>query len=411
MNSLEPRGNAAAEGTSHGQGPGMGERGIPGLTRARRKTNVRKLWILLVIFLAVAMAAFGTAVFVKRLTDRKLQQRIEARNAPKVSHTETGHDFSLDAARLEREKKEQERQRALAAAAASMPVPSGAISQTPVQDSAIRTGGAAYGQSGKRAQTPDERRLDGDVLVNLKHDGPDENAHGSGSDGAVPAGAAGQPAQLATHGSLDDRLAPSRLAGASASWLPDQDFLLRRGINIPCGQKTRIVTTWPGMISCIVTKDIYSSNGHTLLVERGSEATGEQRTALMQGQARIFALWSRIDMPNGVSIDINSPGSDPLGASGLDAYVDTHFWERFGGALMLSVVSDLGQALSNQTLGGGSSQINLNGTSNASQNLAAETLKNTINIPPTAYSNQGSEINIFVARDIDFRSVYELARP
>jgi type IV secretion system protein VirB10 len=39
--------------------------------------------------------------------------------------------------------------------------------------------------------------------------------------------------------------------------------------------------------------------------------------------------------------------------------------------------------------------------------VAAETLRSTINIPPTAYSNQGSIINIFVARDIDLSGVYE----
>jgi type IV secretion system protein VirB10 len=76
---------------------------------------------------------------------------------------------------------------------------------------------------------------------------------------------------------------------------------------------------------------------------------------------------------------------------------------------MLSAVGDIGQALGNLTVGKGSSQIQLSNTSSSTQDLAAETLKNTINIPPTAYSNQGSEINIFVARDVDFRSVYELA--
>ncbi|CAE6847067.1 hypothetical protein R75461_07295 [Paraburkholderia nemoris] len=401
---------------------GMDERGVPGLTRARRKTNVRKLWIVALVFLALALGALGTAVFIKRIADRHLQARQDARNAPKASTADTGHDFSVDAAQMERQRKEADRQAAIAAAA-SMPAPSGAVgaSAMPVQPVGAQPatyagagggtghgtgpGTGAAGSQQKAPQTPAERRLDGNVLVS-NPDGGDSHASNGNAGAAKPATGNGSSAGS---GGLDDRLTPSKLVSVKAAWLPDLDFLLKRGITIPCGQKTKIVTTYPGMTSCIVSKDVYSADGGTLLVERGSEATGEQRTALLQGQARIFVLWSRIDMPNGVSVQLDSPGTDSLGASGLDAYVDTHFWERFGGALMLSVVGDVGQALSNQTVGGGSGQINLNSTSSSSQNIAAETLKNTINIPPTAYSNQGSEINIFVARDVDFRSVYELA--
>lgn len=42
--------------------------------------------------------------------------------------------------------------------------------------------------------------------------------------------------------------------------------------------------------------------------------------------------------------------------------------------------------------------------------MADEALRNTINIPPTGYVNQGALLNIIVARDVDFRSVYELVR-
>jgi type IV secretion system protein VirB10 len=210
---------------------------------------------------------------------------------------------------------------------------------------------------------------------------------------------------------MDDRLTPSALPSVKATFLPDLDYLLKRGIIIPCVQRTKIVTTYSGMTSCIVTQDVYSADGRTLLVERASEATGEQRTALMQGQARIFVLWSRIDMPNGVTIPLDSPGSDSLGASGLDAYVDTHFWDRFGGAIMVSLIGDFGQAASNRSLGSGNNQIQFSNTSSAGQSLADDTLKNTVDIPPTAYSNQGSALNIFVARDVDFRSVYDLEHP
>ena len=72
----------------------------------------------------------------------------------------------------------------------------------------------------------------------------------------------------------------------------------------------------------------------------------------------------------------------------------------------MSIVGRIAQALANKATGSGQ-QITFSNSSNATQDVAAETLRNTINIPPTAYSNQGSVINIFVARDVDLSGVYE----
>jgi type IV secretion system protein VirB10 len=43
-----------------------------------------------------------------------------------------------------------------------------------------------------------------------------------------------------------------------------------------------------------------------------------------------------------------------------------------------------------------------------SQDVLTEVLRNTISIPPTVSKPQGDRIEILVARDLDFRSVYQL---
>ncbi len=76
---------------------------------------------------------------------------------------------------------------------------------------------------------------------------------------------------------------------------------------------------------------------------------------------------------------------------------------------MLSLIGDIGQALSNRA-NEGEGTIRLTTSAKSGQDLASRTLESTINIPPTGYGRPGDVINIFVVRDIDFRSVYELAR-
>lgn len=209
---------------------------------------------------------------------------------------------------------------------------------------------------------------------------------------------------------LSNRLNPTVTVSAIARQRADLTYLLKKGTNISCTLDTKIVTTHPGITRCIVNKDVYSSNGRVLLVERGSEIIGEQTTALLQGQARVFVLWNTIDTPNGVTLDINSPSADSLGASGQPAQVDTHFWKRFGGAIMLSLIDD-GLVIMGDRVSQSGNTVSYDNTSDAVQNMASEALKNTINIPPTGYVNQGELVNVMVARDVDFRSVYELIDP
>ncbi|MDD3465166.1 MAG: type IV secretion system protein VirB10 [Candidatus Cloacimonetes bacterium] len=207
-------------------------------------------------------------------------------------------------------------------------------------------------------------------------------------------------------GALGGLLVGTKTRTNSATMLPDRNFLLAKGAFIDCALQTRLDSTVPGMTACTITRDIYSDNGKVLLLEAGSKVTGEYRANMKQGQARIFVLWTRITTPNGVAVNLDSPGSDALGGSGVPGYVDTHFWTRFGGAIMLSLVDDIARYAS--TRSSKNETIYPGNTSDSAQDMAAEALKNTINIPPTLYVNQGDRVGIYVARDLDFGGVYAL---
>ena len=235
------------------------------------------------------------------------------------------------------------------------------------------------------------------------------NGTNQASQPAQGQGAANQPS-VSGSGPLADNLQPVRLAGARAGVLPDRDMMLTQGSMIDCQLETKIVSTVPGMTTCYTTRDIYSTNGRVVLLDSGSKVVGQYQGGMTQGAARIFVLWTRVETPNGVIINLDSPGTGPLGEGGLGGYVDTHFWERFGGAIMLSMIGDLGNYASNKASGGGNDRITFDQTSDAGQDMASTALENTINIPPTLYKNQGERLQIFVARDLDFRGVYSLER-
>jgi type IV secretion system protein VirB10 len=220
---------------------------------------------------------------------------------------------------------------------------------------------------------------------------------------AQPTSATGGPGQLGS------QLTPSSTPLVQAGMLGDRNMILPKGRSIDCGLSVRLVSDLPGLASCIVSQNVYSDNGKVLLIERGSEAVGEYGSSMTQGQHRLFVLWSRIKMPNGVVMNLNSPGSDELGTSGLPGLVNNHWWERLGAAALLTIVQDFVAYKTAQTGNGSTASLAvMQNTGQTTNDMANTILQSTINIKPTLYKNQGDRSAIYVARDLDFSTVYAL---
>lgn len=211
-----------------------------------------------------------------------------------------------------------------------------------------------------------------------------------------------------TGGTLAANLRPTQTPAVTAQLLPTRRFLLPKGAFVDCTLETAIDSTYEGMTTCIGASDIYSADGKVVLLERGTKYVGEQKGSPQQGQGRVFVLWSEARTPTGVVVQLASPGTDELGRNGLPGFVDNHFWERFGAAILISVLDGTMQALAasqqrSGNTGGGAVVIGPQGS-----NVVAEVLRGTVSIPPTVVKNQGERIQILVARDVDFRTVYAL---
>ncbi len=214
-------------------------------------------------------------------------------------------------------------------------------------------------------------------------------------------------------GTLEAELTPSRTPMVEAARIADLNFLMPKGRTIDCGMSMRIISSLAGQASCVVTQNVFSANGKVVLIERGSEAVGEYRSGASIGQKRLFVLWTRIITPGGVVINLDSPGADELGSTGLTGKVDDHWFERVGSAFLLSTVQDAIQyEVAEEQAKSGSQTLVLSNTAQTGNNMAEKVLESTINIPPTIYKNQGDRAVIYVARDLDFSKVYTLrARP
>jgi type IV secretion system protein VirB10 len=427
--------------------------GVPE-SKLKSKTNVKKTVYLLFFLAGALFLVFGVLFFMKsraeRLAAQEKAQPVRTASAGKGDQTKV-RNAALTNQSLERVKAEimtreeadaqvkaagiERNQAAGMVAAGGVAAPGGAYGRGNTGAGAPGVANGSYqGQGNTQVQpaprplTLREQQLAGNVLAFGATTGaqstsaaavaaPEPQARKRAARFASddqpddePSAASSGPrlADSQNKGGMADMLKPTVLQARRAGRLGNLDYLLKKGMTIPCALRTGIDTTLPGFLTCVAVSDVYSANGVTKLVERGATFFGEQKSTISQGQTRVFVVWNRIDNPSGIFAELDSPATDEMGYAGIGGHVDDRFWKRFGGAIMLSLIQDSVQAAaqSRQESGG----VSISNTSGAGSQMATEALKGTINIPPTITVLPGKILNVMVARDVSFESVYGLVK-
>lgn len=260
----------------------------------------------------------------------------------------------------------------------------------PEGDGAAASGATGAGQAGPPQPSVVERRI-------------------AGLEGSSTGGASGGGAAVAQATTTD---------ASSAQYLRNPDALLVRGTYLRCVLETRIVTDVPGFTSCIVTEPVYSINGRTLLLPKGSKILGQYE----QGAdiARVAVIWDRVITPTGLDVSMQSPGVDGLGGAGHPGDYDGHWASKISSALLISLISDAFSWAaaehgppSTATIVGpaGTTVIEQpfeSATARSMERLANQALQRSASRPGTVTINQGTVVNVYVAQDVDFSGVLAL---
>ncbi len=248
-------------------------------------------------------------------------------------------------------------------------------------------------------------------MVVLDNAAASDNADliGEEREGGTVAGEDRNSKFLAAAASIGDRSARARK-------IERIDALVAEGTLIPGILETAIVSDLPGQIRAMVSDDVFSFDGRRILIPTGTRLIGEYQSEVTRGQKRIFVVWSRMLRDDGVSVRLGSIGADSLGRSGLTGHVDNKFRERFGAAILLSIVGGGASYLTgygSQAATGGSEdarraeEIARTTIAQTFSDLANQALGDSLRIPPTISVAQGERIFVFVRQDLDFSAMYD----
>lgn len=217
------------------------------------------------------------------------------------------------------------------------------------------------------------------------------------SPGAVAGAAGGSSGVRSADEQFATRFGLDKASATRAQKIANPGETVLQGAVIPAVLETAINSDLPGFTRAIVSRDVRSFDGKNVLAPRGSRLIGQYRSGVALGQSRAFVIWTRLVRPDGVYIDLDSPASDALGRGGLEGEVDSHFMQRFGGAILLSLISVGANLAANDN----DTQVIIN-SSRTGTDAASVALNKNLDIAPTIKVAQGAAIRIFVARDLDF---------
>lgn len=238
------------------------------------------------------------------------------------------------------------------------------------------------------------------------------NAYGSSASATSNAGANNGVQEATFMGKGADQAfgnTPYETSTVDAAQVPHPDYTIVSGEMIHATLNVAMNSDLPGMVTATVTSPAYSYTGENELVPRGSRLIGQYSSAVLQGQSRIFIMWNRLVLPNGTSVNINSPDTDQIGQAGEPAdYINRHFWSRFGESVLMSILS---AGVSNIDVDSSdeynSAQAYRIAVAESLQESAAGTLKQTLMQKPTLVRYQGASINVFIAHDLSFYNLYK----
>lgn len=262
------------------------------------------------------------------------------------------------------------------------------------------------GLPGRQEPSLRERRML-DMASTFGEGGPDAAAPpqdgGMAEYAALMAGQAGP-------GPATPREAPDGMTSAKPLYNPNT--LLLRGTYIRCVLESRVITDVPGYTSCVVTEPVYSVNGKRLLLPRGSKVMGSYNSESIIGE-RAAIVWDRITTPTGMDVNMRSPGTDMLGAAGNPGHYSAHWAQRISSALLISMLSDAFKYAGAKHGPQETSIVNGAVVQNPYESNTARTMERLANMaldrnmarPPTVTINQGTIVNVYVARDVDFSAV------
>ncbi|MFJ3459431.1 TrbI/VirB10 family protein [Scandinavium goeteborgense] len=253
-----------------------------------------------------------------------------------------------------------------------------------------------------------------DVNVDLSDDKDTSAASRTGS--ATPANPAQLPAGAAAAGLQPDdpnkqdvkmaftKAQHSNTYLTSGREAPLSQTELKVGTLIPATMISGLNSDLPGQIIASVSQNVYdTATGSYLLIPQGSKLYGTYDSQVAYGQDRILVAWTRINYPDGTTLELKGMGAlDAAGYAGFADQVDHHYWKIFGNAFVLGMITgatEAGVSDDNSDDTSTAESVN-NGVAEQFSETGSTLIEKNLDVQPTITIRSGYKFNIMLNKDV-----------
>ena len=188
---------------------------------------------------------------------------------------------------------------------------------------------------------------------------------------------------------------------AQAGRIPQPGRTIVQGTVLQATLETAVSSELPGVMRAVVARNVHSYDGANVLLPKGTRLIGEYNSGVSVVQGRVQMAWSRAITPTGVSVELGGYGADRLGRSGQTGFIDSRFRARFGSAALISLIGAGPQVVINEDAGENQQDI-ADDVGGDLERASQDVMEDYLSAGPVIYVDQGTELTVFVNRDLVF---------
>lgn len=168
---------------------------------------------------------------------------------------------------------------------------------------------------------------------------------------------------------------------------------------------TRLNADFSGPVMCMVTTDLLSHDGKSVLIPAGSKVLGATKKVDTFGQTRVAMAFHRLLMPDGYSVDLRQfVGLNQQGDTALKDKVNHHYLQLFGASIAIGALG----ALVPTSLGSGDAR---QGVVPSLGQEALHILDRFLNVLPSITIREGHRVRVYLTQDLTLPAYHRHRMP